>query len=237
MRLRRKRLLTVLKENEIAPTVAVFPMLGALGDDGSVPAVKVGGPVTESNYIGDGIINPHPRFAALSANIRKRRGEKVNIRVPLFHDTNTPEYNDLTGFSADSCCGNESSLLWRYGMGDVSREKYGDEFVIVGCAGSAKIFNDHGDPVTLQKWLVNVDCEGCKGLYYRSAPGLIVADADWPRNGDIVVGSKIPNVPGEVLVQIHLLCLSQRSFSCATNTFAYHRMDPIAEWLLPSHLK
>jgi hypothetical protein len=122
-------------------------------------------------------------------------------------------------------------------MGDVSREKYGDEFVIVGCAGSAKIFNDHGDPVTLQKWLVNVDCEGCKGLYYRSAPGLIVADADWPRNGDIVVGSKIPNVPGEVLVQIHLLCLSQRSFSCATNTFAYHRMDPIAEWLLPSHLK
>lgn len=239
MRLRRKRLLTVLRENEIAPTVAVFPMLGAMGDDGSVPAVSVGGPVTESNYIGDGIINPHPRFAALSANIRKRRGEKVNIRVPLFHDTNTPEYKDLTGYSADSCCGNESSLLWRYGMGDVSREKYGDGFVIVGCAGSAKIFNDHGDPVTLQKWLVNVDCEGCKGLYYRSAPGVIVADADWPRNGDIVVGSKIPNVPGKELVHLFLLCRSTSIHSTshdARRTFCtYRRLDPVAKWLLSPH--
>ena len=78
MRLRRKRILSELKENEIAPTVAVFPLLGTLGDDGSVPPVPVGGPVTESEYVGDGIINPHPRFAALSANIRKRRGEKVN---------------------------------------------------------------------------------------------------------------------------------------------------------------
>ncbi len=26
---------------------------------------------------------------------------------------------------------------------------------------------------------------------------MIVPDADWPRNGDIVVGSEIPDVPGE----------------------------------------
>ena len=201
MRLRRKRLLTELKENEIAPTVAVFPLLGAMGDDGSVPPVPVGGNVTESEYIGDGIINPHPRFAALSANIRKRRGEKVNIRVPLFHDTNTPEYADLTGYTPSSCCDNESMLLWRYGKGDVSKEKYGNGFVIVGCASSANEFNDQGEPMTLQKWLVNVECEGCKGLFYRSAPGVIVADADWPRNGDIVVGSKIPDVPGWIRLQ------------------------------------
>jgi len=201
MRLRRKRLLTELKENEIAPTVAVFPMLGALGDDGSVPATAVGGPVTESDYIGDGIINPHPRFAALSANIRERRGEKVNIRVPLFHDTDTPEYAHLTGFTPSSCCGDESMLLWRFGKGDISREKYGDGFVIVGCSSSAKEFNDAGDPMTLQKWLVNVECEGCLGLFYRSAPGVIVADADWPRNGDVVVGSEIPDVPGWIRLQ------------------------------------
>ena len=134
MRLRRKRLLTELKDNEIAPTVAVFPLLGALGNDGSVPPTNVGGNVTESEYIGDGIINPHPRFAALSANIRKRRGEKVNIRVPLFHDTNTPEYADLKGYTPSSCCGTESMLLWRYGKGDLSREKYGNGFVIVGCS-------------------------------------------------------------------------------------------------------
>ncbi|EED90774.1 glutamate-cysteine ligase, partial [Thalassiosira pseudonana CCMP1335] len=99
MRLRRKRILAELKEGEIAPTVAVFPLLGAMEDDGSVPPTPLGGPVTESEYIGDGIINPHPRFGALSANIRKRRGEKVNIRVPLFHDTHTPEYANLPGFA------------------------------------------------------------------------------------------------------------------------------------------
>lgn len=201
MRLRRKRLLTELKHNEIAPTVAVFPLLGAMGNDGSVPPVPMGGNVTQSDYIGDGIINPHPRFAALSANIRKRRGEKVNIRVPLFHDTNTPEYSNLTGYTPSACCGDESMLLWRYGKGDVSREKYGNGFVIVGCSSSANEFNDEGEPITLQKWLVNVECEGCRGLYYRSAPGVIVADADWPRNGDIVVGSEIPDVPGWIRLQ------------------------------------
>lgn len=86
-------------------------------------------------------------------------------------------------------------------MGDQSREKYGDGFVIVGCSSSSKVFNDEGDPVTLQKWLVNVECEGCMGLFYRSAPGVIVADADWPRNGDIVVGSEIPDVPGWIRLQ------------------------------------
>ena len=201
MRLRRKRILSELNDNEIAPTVAAFPLLGALGDDGSVPPVPVGGPVTESEYIGDAIINPHPRFAALSANIRKRRGEKVNIRVPLFHDTNTPEYADLPGLAPSSCCGDESILLWRFGKGDLSREKYGNGFVIVGCSTSSREFNDFGDPVTLKKWLVNVECEGCKGLFYRSAPGVIVPDADWPRNGDVVVGSVIPDVPGWIRLQ------------------------------------
>lgn len=201
MRLRRKRILSELNDDEIAPTVAAFPLLGALGDDGSVPSVPVGGPVTESEYIGDGIINPHPRFAALSANIRKRRGEKVNIRIPLFHDTNTPEYAALPGLPPSTCCGDESILLWRFGKGDLSSEKYGNGFVIVGCSSSSREFNDFGDPVTLQKWLVDVECDGCKGLFYRSAPGVIVPDADWPRNGDVVVGAEIPDVPGWIRLQ------------------------------------
>ena len=53
MRLRRRRLLTALNDDEIAPTVATFPLLGALGDDGTVPPTKVGGPRTDSEYIGD----------------------------------------------------------------------------------------------------------------------------------------------------------------------------------------
>ena len=211
MRLRRKRILAQLKPNEIAPTVSVFPLLGVLGENGdvpSVPLVPVGGPITESEYIGDGIINPHPRFGALSANIRQRRGEKVNIRVPLFHDTNTPEFANHTGTTPGSCCGNDSMLLWRYGKGDVSREKHGNGFVIVGCSNTASgYFTDLDDPVTLEKWLVNVECEGCKGLFYRSAPphnklpAVIVPDADWPRNGEIVVGAEIPDVPGWIRLQ------------------------------------
>ena len=114
MRLRRKRILTVLNENEIAPTVSSFPLLGALGDDGSVPPVPVGGPVSLSEYIGDGIINPHPRFGTLTANIRQRRGSKVNIKVPLFRDHNTPEYKDfeaLQSASIDGCCGSDAQQV------------------------------------------------------------------------------------------------------------------------------
>lgn len=113
MRLRRKRILTVLKDNEISPTVSSFPLLGALGDDGSVPPTKVGGPTTESEYIGDGIINPHPRFGTLTRNIRQRRGAKVNIRVPLFRDRNTPEYEgfDPPAGDIDGCCGSDSQQV------------------------------------------------------------------------------------------------------------------------------
>lgn len=114
MRLRRKRILTVLGPDEIAPTVSTFPLLGSQGEDGSVPAVPVGGPVTLSDYIGDGIINPHPRFGTLSANIRQRRGEKVNIRVPLFRDVNTPEFaefGDLPHGNIDGCCGGDSQQV------------------------------------------------------------------------------------------------------------------------------
>jgi hypothetical protein len=115
MRLRRRRMLTVLKENEIAPTVAAFPRLGAMGDDGTVPPTPVGGNRTMSDYIGDGIINPHPRFGTLTANIRQRRGEKVNIRVPLFRDVNTPEFKGLEAphGDVDGCCGSDSQQVSR----------------------------------------------------------------------------------------------------------------------------
>ena len=251
MRLRRKRLLTELREDEVAPTFSTFPLLGAMGDDGSVPPTKVGGAVTLSDYIGDGIINPHPRFATLSANIRQRRGEKVNIRVPLFRDTNTPEYKGFdTHSDSDGCCGSNTlqvslafleiyyvlylafkyhllwnmhlfdlrsnthmlststllypQQLWRYGKGDVSREKYGNDYVVVGCSASdqgpgAEFNESNGGPETLEKWLVDVKCDGCKGLFYRSAPNVIVPDADWPRNGDVVAGYEIPNIPGAAL--------------------------------------
>eukprot|EP00537_Pseudo-nitzschia_pungens_P003289 CAMPEP_0172363024 /NCGR_PEP_ID=MMETSP1060-20121228/6497_1 /TAXON_ID=37318 /ORGANISM="Pseudo-nitzschia pungens, Strain cf. cingulata" /LENGTH=923 /DNA_ID=CAMNT_0013085671 /DNA_START=324 /DNA_END=3095 /DNA_ORIENTATION=+ len=201
MRLRRKRILTALGENEIAPTVSAFPLLGARGEDGSVPPVPVGGPATLSEYVGDGIINPHPRFGTLSANIRKRRGSKVNIKVPLFRDIDTPEYQDfetLQPGNVDGCCGSDSQQLWRYGQGDACEEAHGRDFVSVGCSST---YDDSTGLVTMEKWLIDVKCDGCKGLFYRSAPNVIVPDADWPRNGDVVMGYEIPNTPGWIRLQ------------------------------------
>ena len=55
------------------------------------PPVKPGGPFTQSLFVSDAVINPHPRFGALTQNIRTRRGEKVDIRMPRFRDTETPK--------------------------------------------------------------------------------------------------------------------------------------------------
>ncbi|KAG7395399.1 hypothetical protein PHYBOEH_003798 [Phytophthora boehmeriae] len=87
MRLRRARLLALLRDDEIAPSVTAFPMMGV--GDFTVPSSKPHGPVAMSDYISDDIINPHPRFATLTRNIRQRRTRKVDIRVPIFRDVYT----------------------------------------------------------------------------------------------------------------------------------------------------
>mmetsp|Transcript_114329 Transcript_114329/g.262359 ORF Transcript_114329/g.262359 Transcript_114329/m.262359 type:complete len:776 (-) Transcript_114329:244-2571(-) len=87
MRLRRSRLLSVLKPDEIAPTMTFFPLLG-VGDFCHPPA-QPNGPVAQSLFIPDECINQHPRFTTLTRNIRKRRGDKVFIARPKFKDENT----------------------------------------------------------------------------------------------------------------------------------------------------
>ncbi|KAL7689186.1 putative glutamate-cysteine ligase catalytic subunit [Plasmopara halstedii] len=87
MRLRRARLLALLKEDEIAPSVTVFPMMGV--GDFTMPFSQPHGPVAMSDYVSDAVINPHPRFATLTRNIRQRRTRKVDIRVPIFQDVYT----------------------------------------------------------------------------------------------------------------------------------------------------
>lgn len=88
--LRRRRLLAALKENEIAPTVTCFPLMG-VGDFVANPQ-PFATPHSNSIFVPDYVINPHPRFATLVRNIRERRGSKVEIRVPLYEDVNTPEF-------------------------------------------------------------------------------------------------------------------------------------------------
>lgn len=87
MRLRRARVLELLREDEIAPTVTAFPTLGVKG---FLPEpYELHGPIAQSDYVPDCVINPHPRFGTLTQNIRKRRTRKVDIRVPLFRDVYT----------------------------------------------------------------------------------------------------------------------------------------------------
>ena len=77
----------------------------------------------------------------------------------------------------------------------------------------------------MEKWLVDVQCQGCRGLFYRSAPNVIVTDADWPRNGDVVMGYEIPNTPGKLinfwssgmaLLLCSNLCYFYTHFLCTT---------------------
>jgi glutamate--cysteine ligase catalytic subunit len=65
---------------------------------------KVGGDLekfnefSRSRFAIDSTENPHPRFKGLMASIRERRGEKVNIQIPIFPDKNTnltePSYHE-----------------------------------------------------------------------------------------------------------------------------------------------
>lgn len=50
-----------------------------------------------SQFVFDKTCNPHPRFRYLVRSIRERRGEKVNIQIPLYQDKNT----DMTSISKE----------------------------------------------------------------------------------------------------------------------------------------
>lgn len=111
MRLRRGRLLSALLADEVAPTLVSFPLMG-VGDFVS-PSAPPGGEASESDFVPDTCINPHPRFATLTGNIRRRRGGKVDIRVPLYEDVKTPEFKsskdpqihmDCMAFGMGCCC-------------------------------------------------------------------------------------------------------------------------------------
>jgi glutamate--cysteine ligase catalytic subunit len=90
MRWRREHIRKHLRPNEEIISLPVFPRLGAVGfaaDPTLHPAPD--GLTSQSLFIPDASIQPHPRFPTLTANIRKRRGEKVMIAVPVFQDKNT----------------------------------------------------------------------------------------------------------------------------------------------------
>ena len=122
-----------MNENEYPVTMTAFPRLGVPGVF-TEPHYPPHGPVARSMFVPDEIINPHIRFPTLTANIRSRRGAKVNINMPIFYDEKTPKpfmdptvpydlheypedadvrngavkegfvYMDAMGFGMGSCC-------------------------------------------------------------------------------------------------------------------------------------
>ncbi|EFW99358.1 glutamate-cysteine ligase [Grosmannia clavigera kw1407] len=78
-----------MNADEYPITLTTFPRLGSPGVF-SDPHYPVSGPQLRSQFVPDEIANPHIRFPTLAANIRSRRGRKVQVNVPVFRDVNTP---------------------------------------------------------------------------------------------------------------------------------------------------
>lgn len=89
---RRAEVTRLLKPDESLMSIS-FPGLGS--PDFTFPPINPR-PEDENGagrsifFPDEGIYAGHPRFRNLVKNIRGRRGEKVVINVPIFHDTNTP---------------------------------------------------------------------------------------------------------------------------------------------------
>lgn len=89
MKLRRKIAKDHMHKEEYPITLTTFPQIGIPGKF-TEPFYPVSGPKLRSQFVPDEIANPHIRFPTLAANIRSRRGRKVQVNVPIFHDKNTP---------------------------------------------------------------------------------------------------------------------------------------------------
>jgi glutamate--cysteine ligase catalytic subunit len=88
MKIRRRIAKDHMKSTEYPITLTTFPRLGVPGVF-TDPFFPPSGPKLRSQFVPDEIANPHIRFPTLAANIRWRRGRKVQVNVPIFHDTNT----------------------------------------------------------------------------------------------------------------------------------------------------
>ncbi|TVY21638.1 Glutamate--cysteine ligase [Lachnellula arida] len=89
MRLRRKIAKEHMNPEEFPITLTTYPRLGSPGQF-TTPYYPPSGEKLRSQFVPDEIANPHIRFPTLAANIRSRRGRKVQINVPIFKDKNTP---------------------------------------------------------------------------------------------------------------------------------------------------
>ena len=167
MRSRRARLLAALEEGEVAPTMVVFPLLGC--DPPPAP-----GPAANSVLVPDAVINPHPRFGALTANIRARRGSNVDVRSPVFQDEKTAVGDiamDAMAFGMGCCC---LQVTFQCRDVDESRHVY-DQLAVLApvmlaltaaCPILKGLLSDHD-----VRWNVIEQSVDCRTPAERSEPG------------------------------------------------------------------
>ncbi len=86
---RRKLAKEHMNAEEFPITLTTYPRLGSPGPF-TEPYYPPSGPKLRSQFVPDEIANPHIRFPTLAANIRSRRGRKVQVNVPIYKDVNTP---------------------------------------------------------------------------------------------------------------------------------------------------
>lgn len=80
-----------LKLEQSFITLGTFPGLGSKVDPSQPPfPYPSTGQVSRSQFVGDEVINKHPRYSTIFENIRHRRGRKIAINVPIFRDDKTP---------------------------------------------------------------------------------------------------------------------------------------------------
>lgn len=80
-----------LELNQSFMTLATFPGLGSKVDRSQPPfPYPSTGEVSRSQFLGDEVINKYPRYKSILGNIRRRRGRKIAINVPIFRDDKTP---------------------------------------------------------------------------------------------------------------------------------------------------
>lgn len=120
MRYRRDEVTELLENDECVMSITNFPRLGC--SDFTHPAYNPNPDDPESSsqslyFPDEAIYAGHPRFKTLTRNIRKRRGEKIVIKLKIFKDENTklpvegsphtePDVVllDAMGFGMGCCC-------------------------------------------------------------------------------------------------------------------------------------
>ena len=71
-------------------TLSAFPRLGAKADPSCDTTSTASDGIQRSQFLTDDMVSSHVRYRTLHANIRSRRGRKVEVNVPVYRDKATP---------------------------------------------------------------------------------------------------------------------------------------------------